>query len=282
MTLVITHAASQLQWANTVRTGALVLLLIAGGVSGLFLLYNSLYRHPQQRRALGTVRLRLPIVSSASARQRTPWKKFLFVGIGLILGVLVFLPINHDHTIPERLGVPCFYVWMSCNLAQQFGRRDQQRWLAVFGSFCFCVVAVGAFAGAISGRWSEWTTANHTVEVLFAYGMATFLCVFSVMGVVHAMTVRTLVTDDGIDFGAHILRWNDLKRYEWYDDGDDSVVVVAMPSPGSALFQLVPLPKKTASRFRDCREVEFMIPVPSELREQFQEILTSKTEQTTN
>ena len=84
MTLVIADAA-------TVRTSALVLLLIAGGVSGLFLLYNSLYRHPQQRRALGTVRLRLPIVSSASARQRTPWKKFLFVGIGLILGVLVFL-----------------------------------------------------------------------------------------------------------------------------------------------------------------------------------------------
>jgi hypothetical protein len=278
MTLVIADAA-------TVRTSALVLLLIAGGVSGLFLLYNSLYRHPQQRRALGTVRLRLPIVSSASARQRTPWKKFLFVGIGLILGVLVFLLNNHNliaSTIPERLGFPFLYVWMSCNLAQQFGRRDQQRWLAVFGSFCFCVVAVGMFAGAISGRWSEWTTANHTVEVLFAYGMATFLCVFSVMGVVHAMTARTLVTHDGIDFGAHILRWNDLKWYKWYDDGDDFVVVVAMPSPGSALFQLVPLPKKTASRFRDRREVEFMIPVPSELREQFQEILTSKTEQTTN
>ena len=56
MALLIADAASQLQWANTVRTGALALLLIAGGVSGLFLLYNSLDRHPQQRRALGTVR----------------------------------------------------------------------------------------------------------------------------------------------------------------------------------------------------------------------------------
>lgn len=254
-----------MQWANTFRTDALVLLLIAGSVSGLFLFYHSLYRHPQQRRALGTVRLRLPIVSSASDRQRTPGKKSLFVGIGLILGVLVFLPnLDSDHTIPERLAFPVFNVWMSCNLAQQFGRRDQQRWLAVFGS---CVVAVGAIAGVISGHWSEWTTANHTVEVLFAYGMATFLCIFSVMGVVHTTTARTLVTDDGIDFGSHILHWNDLKRYEWHEDGDDFVVVVAMPTPGSGLFQLVPLSEKTASRFHDRREVELMIPVPSELRE---------------
>jgi len=283
MVLLFAEVAEHMQTAYTVRTTALVLLLIIGGVSGLFLLYGTLFRHPQQRRALGTIRLQLPVVSSASARERKPSRKFLFVGIGVILaGVLFPLTVGSDSTLPERLGLPLFYVWMSCVLAQQYGRRDHQRWLAVLGALCFCGVAAGAVAAAISGRWQKWAGAHPMVELLFAYGLAVMLCVMSVVSFLQTLNARTLVTDDGIDFGGTILRWNDLRRYEWHDDGDDFVIVLTIPSPGSGLFQLIPLREKTADRLRDRRDVPFMLPVPSEHREQLQEILDKGAPQTSN
>ena len=283
MVLLFAEVAEHLQTAYTVRTTALVLLMIFGGLVGLSLFYGSLVKHPRQRRALGTVRLRLPVVSSASVRERKPSRKFLFVGIGVILAGVVFpLTVGSDSTLPERLGLPFFYVSMSCVLAQQFGRRDHQRWLAVLGSLCFCGVAAGALAAAISGRWQQWAGANPTVELLFAYGLAVVLCVMSVGSFWQTLNAGTLVTDDGIDFGSMVLRWNDLRRYEWHDDGDDCVVVLTIPSPGSALFQLIPLPEKTADRLRDRRDFAFMLPVPSEHREQMQDILDKGTPQTSD
>ena len=274
MVLLFAEVAEHMQTAYTVRTTAVVVLLIFGGLSGLALLYGTLVKHPRQRRALGAVRLRLPIVSSASARECKPSRKFLFVGIGVILaGVLFPVSADSDSTLPNRLGPPFFYVWMSCVLAQQYGRHDQQRWLAVLGSLCFCGMAAGAVAGAIAGRWQAWAGAHPTVELLFAYGGATLLCVMSVVFFWQTWTAGTLVTDNGLDFGGMILKWQELRRYEWHDDGDDCVVVLTIPSPGSALFQLIPLPAKMVDRWRDRRDVDFMLPVPSDHREQLQDIL---------
>jgi hypothetical protein len=112
--------------------------------------------------------------------------------------------------------------------------------------------------------------------------MAVVLCLMSVGSFLQTLNAGTLVTDDGIDFGGMILRWNDLRRYEWHDDGDDCVVVLTLPSPGSALFQLIPLPEKTADRLRDRRDVAFMLPVPSEHREQLQAILDQGVPQTSD
>ncbi|MBM83431.1 MAG: hypothetical protein CMJ78_22970 [Planctomycetaceae bacterium] len=277
MTLLIADAASKFQTANAIRTGGLVLALVLLGVLGLSWLYNSLYGLRKQR-ALGAIRLRLPVASAGSAREMKLSRKYLIVGFFALLGVanlvLAYLDVQNadadgtqpDRLLaePERLVYPFLFFGMGCNLAQAYGRRDRQRWLGVLSGLSFGCLGCAQFAWAVSDRGQEWNTGNPAVESLFGYAMAAGVLVAGVYIVFCTLTSRTLVAEGGICFGSRVVPWSDLKRYEWHDDGDDFVVVLTIPG-------------RSLSR----RDVDLMIPVPAEHRNPLEDMLPDTTDSAT-
>ena len=146
----------------------------------------------------------------------------------------------------------------------------------LISGLCNSLMAAILLFAIVSGEtWSsELTGRAGTPDYILQYGAAIALVVCGPMMIYGAVFGRTHLRDGGIELGSLVFPWADVRRFEWFSNGDNYDLVVTVPSGGTALSQLFLLPAVSARKDRGNREAKWSIPVPAAKQDGVNALLT--------